>query len=76
MTDTNKALEKHGLRHIRLHDLKHSCASLLVDRGWQMKDISEWLGHSGIGITMDLYAHLYTDRKRKLADGLSGIFNK
>lgn len=51
-------LEKNGLRHIRFHDLRHSCASLLLKNGVAMKDIQAWLGHSTYNTTAELYAHL------------------
>ena len=41
-------LEKYGLRKIRFHDLRHSCASLLYANGVSLKEIQEWLGHSDI----------------------------
>ena len=53
-----KLLDKKGLRHIRLHDLRHSCASLLLKNGVPMKQIREWLGHSDISTTSNIYAHL------------------
>lgn len=68
-----KASVRYNFRHIRFHDLRHSCASMLISKGWQMKDISEWLGHSDIGTTMDIYGHLSMEHKRKLGDSLEGV---
>lgn len=64
----NEFLEKNNLPIIRFHDLRHSHASLLVKIGIQPKEISQRLGHSNIGITMDLYSHLYDDMDREVAD--------
>jgi len=65
-------LEKHGLRKIRLHDLRHSCASLLLKSGVSMKAIQEWLGHSNFGTTANLYAHLEYESKQGSADAIGG----
>lgn len=70
-----KVLDKYDLSHIRWHDLRHSCASMLLLKGWSMKDISEWLGHADIGTTMNIYGHLDMEHKRTLGDRLSGILN-
>lgn len=51
-------LKQNGLRHIRFHDLRHSCASLLLANGVPMKQIQEWLGHSDISTTANIYSHL------------------
>ena len=59
-----KFLEDHGLRRMRFHDLRHSCASLLLANGVPMKQIQEWLGHSDIGTTANIYSHL--DYKSKI----------
>ena len=53
-----KFLEKHGLRRMRFHDLRHSCASLLLANGVPLKHIQEWLGHSDFTTTANIYAHL------------------
>ena len=66
-------LQKHGLRHIRFHDLRHSCASLLLANGVSMKSIQEWLGHSDFGTTANIYAHLYYSQKLSSASALSNI---
>ncbi|WP_429146424.1 tyrosine-type recombinase/integrase [Anaerotaenia torta] len=54
----SKFLKKNVLRHIRFHDTRHSCASLLLRNGVSMKEIQAWLGHSDYGTTANLYAHL------------------
>jgi len=51
-------LKRNNLRHIRFHDLRHSCASVLLAHGISMKHIQEWLGHSTFQITADTYSHL------------------
>ena len=56
-------LTKYGLKHIRFHDLRHSCASLLLKEGVPMKQIQEWLGHSDISTTANIYAHLDSQSK-------------
>ncbi len=53
-----KFLESHGLRRMRFHDLRHSCASLLLANGVPLKQIQEWLGHSDFSTTANIYAHL------------------
>ena len=53
-----KFLESHGLRRMRFHDLRHSCASLLLANGVPLKHIQEWLGHSDFTTTANIYAHL------------------
>ena len=69
-----KVLKKHGLPHIRFHELRHSCASMLLDMGFTLKDVQEWLGHSDIKMTANIYAHLDTARKNTIADSLAGKF--
>ena len=51
-------LKKHNLKKIRFHDLRHSCASVLLAQGVPMKQIQEWLGHSDFTTTANIYAHL------------------
>lgn len=68
-------LRKNGLRKIRLHDLRHSCASMLLAQGVQLKAVQEWLGHSDISTTGDIYGHLEFKTKvltaNALAEGLT-----
>lgn len=69
-----KLLKQNGLKEIRFHDLRHSCASLLVANGFSLKDIQEWLGHSDIQTTANIYAHLDADRKNKISISMSNSF--
>ena len=57
-----KLLKAKGMRQIRYHDLRHSCASLLLANGVPMKQIQEWLGHSDFSTTANIYAHLDSRR--------------
>lgn len=65
-----KLLKANGLRHIRYHDLRHSCASLLLANGVPMKQIQEWLGHSDFSTTANIYAHLDYSSKLTSADAM------
>ena len=50
-------LRQHGLRPIRFHDLRHSCATIMLYLGYSLKDIQTWLGHSNYNFTADTYLH-------------------
>jgi integrase len=68
------ALETAGLPHsTRIHDLRHTCASLLIRQGVHPKAIQHHLGHSSINITMDRYGHLLPDQIDDLADHLDVV---
>lgn len=68
-----KLLKQNGLRHIRFHDLRHSCASLLLANDISMKQIQEWLGHSDISTTANIYSHLDFKSKVASANVMDGI---
>ena len=69
-----KLLDANGLRRIRFHDLRHSCASLMLANGVPMKQIQDWLGHSDFSTTANIYAHLDYSTKLSSADAmLSGL---
>lgn len=70
----SKLLAKNGLRHIRYHDLRHSCATLLVHLGFNLKDVQEWLGHSDFLITANTYTHVDMTEKVKMMDSVADSF--
>lgn len=61
-------LNQLGMRKIRFHDLRHSCASLLLARGVQMKEIQVWLGHSDMSTTANIYSHVDSASKNATAE--------
>ncbi|MGM9523834.1 MAG: site-specific integrase [Faecousia sp.] len=71
----SKLLERHKLRHIRFHDLRHSCASLLLANDVPMKQIQEWLGHSDISTTANIYSHLDYKSKVNSANIMDNILS-
>lgn len=67
-------LEKNGLRKIRYHDPRHSCASPLYANGVSLKEIQEWLGHSDIATTSNIYTHLNFSSKVASANAIMGVY--
>lgn len=65
-----KTLDKAGLRHIRIHDLRHSYATLRIMKGDNIKDVSKQLGHHSIKITLDTYSHWMPGVKKAEVDEL------
>ena len=64
-------LRRHALKRIRFHDLRHSCASMLVRHGVPMKQVQEWLGHSDFKTTANFYSHLNFDAKQDTAKAMA-----
>ncbi|MDE7310029.1 MAG: tyrosine-type recombinase/integrase [Eubacterium sp.] len=52
-----KATKEFGRPEITLHNLRHSCASMLINRGWDLKKLQYWLGHMDTQTTLNIYAH-------------------
>jgi Phage integrase family len=76
-TATILSLPQGKLRSIQssaFHDLRHTCASLLIDQGAHPKMISAHLGHKSIAITMDRYGHLFEEHSERLAEMLDAIY--
>lgn len=65
--------EKHGLR---FHDLRHTCASLLIAAGTHPKAIQEHLGHKDIKTTFNVYGHLLPSAQEALAAALDSVFEE
>ncbi|WP_342505675.1 site-specific integrase [Sporosarcina sp. FSL K6-2383] len=70
----SKFLKKHEFKYIRLHDLRHTSASILIAQGAHAKIISERLGHSDISVTMNTYGHAFKSADRAAANMLESIF--
>jgi integrase len=64
-------VRRNGLASITFHGLRHSCASMLVNDGFNPKDIQEWLGHSDVRTTMNIYGHLDSTRKKVVGEAIS-----
>lgn len=62
-----------GLPQIRVHDLRHSHASLLIEMKFDILEVSERLGHESVQTTWDTYSHLYPDKDQKLAGRLNEL---
>lgn len=72
-----RGTELSGVKRIRLHDLRHSHASLLISKlGAQPNLVAERLGQEKIQTTLDIYSHLYPNQARNLADQLNGLIEK
>lgn len=68
-------LERAGLRTVKFHSLRHTCGTLLLSEGVDIKTIQEILGHSSITVTMDVYAHVLPDMQAEAAAAMDRIFS-
>lgn len=71
--EIKRVAEKAGLPPIRVHDLRHSHASMLIDMGFTALEIADRLGHESVKTTLDTYSHLYPDKDQKLAERLNQL---
>jgi len=69
-------LERHGLPHLTFHGLRHTAATMAINLGLPAKSISGRLGHSNIGITMDLYGHYLRSADMVMADKLEQVYQR
>ena len=72
----SRLLEIYEMPHIRFHELRHSCASFLLNTGFTLKDVQEWLGHSDIKMTANIYGHLDVGRKMGMAEKITATLSK
>lgn len=70
------AVEEAGLTPLRFHDLRHTCASLLIAQGTHAKEIQVRLGHASIATTMNVYGHLLPSLDGRLNEGLERAFRE
>jgi hypothetical protein len=68
--------DRADVRRIRLHDTRHTCASLLAASGTHPRTIMAILGHSQIGVTMDVYTHVTTEDQRAAVGLVGGLLDR
>lgn len=68
--EMERGIKGSGVKRIRIHDLRHSHASMLVEMGFSPLEIAERLGHEKIETTLNTYSHLYPNKQEQLADKL------
>ena len=69
----HSVIAKSDLPQIRLHDLRHSVASNLLNKGFSVVQVQEWLGHSSASTTLNFYAHIDKTSKINIADALDSM---
>lgn len=69
-------LERAGLSRIRFHDLRHTCATLLLASGTHPKLVQEQLGHSQISVTLDTYSHVTPSTINQVAERMDAMFGE
>ena len=72
--EMKRGCKKSGAKRIRVHDLRHSHASLLIEMGFSPLLISERLGHEDIKTTLQTYSHLYPNKQAEVAQRLQGLY--
>ena len=72
----HKLVEEAGLLHMRFHDLRHSAATILLGMGVHPKVVQELLGHSKIGITMDIYSHILPSMQQEAMGKMQDAFEE
>lgn len=71
----DRAVARVGLERIRLHDLRHTHATLLLDAGVNPKLVSERLGHASVAFTLDRYTHVRLDEQAKASNALGALLD-
>jgi len=73
-SEMTRGCKKSGVKKIRVHDIRHSHASLLIELGFSPLLISERLGHENVETTLETYAHLYPDKHGEVSSKLNELF--
>lgn len=68
-----KFCKKCGLKPIKLHELRHSNITVLLEKGASMKELQEWAGHSSYNTTANIYSHIQTESKSKLTNIIENV---
>ncbi len=73
VTALTRYLEKAGLPRIRVHDLRHSAATLMLSHGIPVTLVSEVLGHATVSMTLDVYSHVIPVHRQQVADTMERL---
>jgi integrase len=71
----NRILRRAGIRHMRVHDIRHTYASLLLSNGYSLMYVKEQMGHHSIQVTVDTYGHLIPNGNRDAVNSLDEIYS-
>ena len=74
--EMQRGIKESGVKRIRVHDLRHSHASMLIELGFSPLEIANRLGHEKVEITLNTYAHLYPNKQTKLAERLDSEYRE
>ena len=74
--EMQRGIKESGVKRIRVHDLRHSHASMLIELGFSPLEIANRLGHEKVETTLNTYAHLYPNKQAKLADRLDSEYRE
>jgi integrase len=72
----HRLLDQAGLPQRRFHDLRHSCATLLLVQGVSPRVVMDVLGHSQIGLTMNTYGHVIPEMRREAAQRMDELLRE
>ncbi|MGE9949343.1 site-specific integrase [Coprococcus catus] len=74
--EMQRGIKESGVKRIRIHDLRHSHASMLIELGFSPLEIANRLGHEKVETTLNTYAHLYPNKQTKLAERLDSEYRE
>ena len=74
--EMDRGVKLSGVKRIRIHDLRHSHASMLIELGFSPLEIANRLGHEKVETTLNTYAHLYPNKQTKLAERLGSEYRE
>lgn len=74
--EMQRGIKESGVKRIRVHDLRHSHASMLIELGFSPLEIANRLGHEKVETTLNTYAHLYPNKQTKLAERLGSEYRE
>ena len=74
--EMQRGIKESGVKRIRVHDLRHSHASMLIELGFSPLEIANRLGHEKVETTLNTYSHLYPNKQTKLAERLDSEYRE